>query len=194
MDMQLLIIGFILFVIGVVCIAIVVERKEDKQRKTLLENVARKRNGTIVRRWLSQQLEYPYKDLTVTIQSNFYNEYSPPQTMISASVYMKTHQEIRISRTFILWFHKKNQVNGNREFMETFKIRGGDPSLAHQLLSSDVQKCLLELEKHRPTVHLKKNRFSIIMFSIPKTEEDYEQRIHTFELCINRLKTLEMIE
>ena len=170
--------------------------RQTKNIRILLGKEAKKRNGQVNKRWGNTELVFPYQDVSVTVQSTFNSEYSPPQTVVTALINNKASEQFKISRR--IWglgrFLERNIISsGNSEFDNMFAIKGNDEHVIGRLVSLDVRQRLLDLEKRHPEMKLKGNNLSLTLAYIPKTEEEYDQAIDTILLLVDTFKNFKQI-
>ena len=189
---------FIVLFVAIIVIAIYFGWRQNKTIKTLLGKEAQKRNGQVNKKWGTTELVFPYHDLSITVSSTLDSESSPPQTEVATTLGMTSDDYLKISRKSILSRISRSSkvqtiLSGNNEFDARFTVKGTDENLIKRLVSFELQREMLLLEKYNPRLILRNNRLSLSIFYIPNTEEEYDQVIEAMLLVIDKLEELKKI-
>ncbi|MEM4258737.1 MAG: hypothetical protein QXL17_06270 [Candidatus Thermoplasmatota archaeon] len=167
--------------------------KNHRKIRTIYENQALKRNGTVSQNFGSPLLTFTYKDCPIIVSTYPGSKHKPRFTKVQATVPNPQGNKIKIYNETIASdigkaFGGQDIHIGNSEFDDKFMIKSNNDLFPTTFLSLSLQKKLLTLRKHHPTVTLEYNQLIINLPKYLKTEEEYDALIDTMLLAVDNLK------
>ena len=170
---------------------------QRKKQQELLEYQAEKRNGyTEASNFLAPiRLVLPLGDQALHIYSVPGGKNRPSKTIadLVGNTTQTQFPQIKIGRNTLFQkaletSGKERFLSGNDEFDRTFVVSIDDEGIARRLLTSDIQKNLIEMASKSPSIEIGPQHYRMMVLRILKNSEGYDLFIDTALAVLNKLK------
>ena len=177
--------------------------KLDRKQNELLQQQALKRKG-ILRSGITTSLVFPYHEMNVSVSYRLRDLYPPvpEKTAVKVKLCLTTDSRLEIYRHGDIFvelvkaqkYKMHNIQTGNPSFDNKFVVKGNEESFVLNILKSEIQSKLLEIDYYYPVVELTKNKFIFTIQSLIFEDEEYDKVIDTALILLDRLRGLACIE
>ena len=194
--LQLLPTIFLFLVAVFFIITIIVVFRQFATMKSLLENQAAKRGGTVERKYTSRFLKFLYHDFSVVVSVRQGSRYQPPETKVSIVLHKPVPSSVSIYHESLASrigkaFGSQDIQSGSDEFDNAFMVKADDELFVRNLVNMMIQNKLLDMKKDKPHILLKGTTLDIFINKVLKTDEQYDQLI---DLAIALLERIQEVQ
>jgi len=180
--------------------------KLRKKQIELLKNQSIKRKGTLHTSIISGEKYFTFRHHEMNISIGYKEAYQAegeylPETTVRMELNSTTNikliiysKEMGTFQSLMMDVH--NIETGNHIFDDKFIVKGNDRDFTLNLLQSEIQEKLLELENkyNYPIVKLRKNKFILMLRNYLFEEKEYDELVDITLMFLDRLRLLGCID